>query len=157
MKVVRAIRRFFGLHYRLPILLGISLHLVWGFSLVVNNDIAPLTIFGGLHKFLELGISPFLLGITILTFALFALVGSFFESQLTQQKSFLLILPQYFILIVAFLTDLLVLVDGKNPTSGTPVDRTIIISILWPVMGISLAHTFAVIERWIFMTREVLK
>ena len=149
-----SLRRFLGVHYRPVIIMGISVHIIWGLGLLLSSSVVNVVVLAGFHKFLDLGFDRYSLGTMLLLFSMAAIIGTVFESKLPQRTSFVLVLPQYFLMIAAFFIDLQFIIEGESLT-GQSINRILILVALWPIMVISIFHTWAVIERWIFITKDI--
>lgn len=146
----------FMVRYGYPwmILWGIIVHSVWGYSLIQHDRTASLVILVGLNKIIELGASPEVLGCGLIFAAVTAAFGLVFEPKLKAWQTLTLIGPQYFLMMWAFGSDIEILVEGMNSSTGAPVERWIILVVLAPMLTACLLHTMAILERFIFYPRS---
>lgn len=148
MKIVR-----FG--YPWMIVWAIGVHLMWGIGLWVNDQVATLVLLVGLNHFIdEAHISPHLLGSLIALAALLAIIGLFLEGSASPRTVLALLLPQYGLMIVALLSDSIILVHGLKTSAGVPIDRVLLFTILGPMMFAALLHTASIIERFVLEPRR---
>lgn len=124
---------------------AVGLHTVWGSALLLGGQsITRLIALVGLQEYEALGIPPELLGV-ILIICSFMAVCSLVRDTLSNRVAFLLLLPQYSVLVLAFLSDAWAIATGQ--VSGQTVDRILLLVLLWPVLFAGVLHTLAIIER----------
>lgn len=130
---------------------AIFVHMAWGIALVYDSTITPLVVLVGLHWVSLLGIDSVELGYVLIVAAIMATVGILAENRLPNRICFLLLLPQYALLVAAFVSDTQTIVVGEiTNTSGVVinVDRLVLFTVLCPVMIAAVLHSFAIIERF---------
>ena len=124
---------------------AIALHLAWGFALIANSSVFPLAIFVGLHWVRPLGIGAVTVGVLLITAALAAASGLLLDTRISRRSGLLLLMPQYAILLAAFVSDTQTVVTGF--VDGREIDRVILFVVLWPVMIAAVLHSLAIVER----------
>jgi len=129
---------------------AILVHITWGIALIIEPAIAPLAILVGLHWILALGISETITGITLITAAILAACSMMLGNRLSRQNSLLMLLPQYSILIAAFISDLQSIITGN--VAGREVDHLVLFTVLAPLLIAAILHTIAIIERYLAWT-----
>lgn len=145
--------RFLSQGYPWAIWAAISLHALYGYELISHPKVVSLLILVGLNHLSDLG-GTLLLGWVLIVACSLATIGLLSEKKLSQRLCFLLVFPQYALMLVALTSDAQVIIGGYHTTATTttqsvPVDRNIIITALWPVMVIAFFHTLAILERYV--------
>lgn len=131
---------------------AVGLHLVWAFVLVAFPETATLAVIVGLHPFLELGLTPDLVGIALFVAAALAGLGLVLETRIGLQATLAFLAPQYLILVIAFVSDVYLFVAGEY--QGRRIDRETILVILWPLAWGALLHTLAILDRYLLRWRS---
>jgi len=121
------------------------MHIGWGYILYAHNELAQIAVFGGLQFFLDIGISVNLLSFSLIFVSLLAIYALFKEAQLPRLINIALLLPQYFVLIVALISDIYIFIAGEY--DGRIFDRALIFAVLWPLVAAAGLHTLALWER----------
>lgn len=133
---------------------AVGLHTIWAIALLGNSDVERLVVLAGLNKISNVGIDPTSMAIILLLISISAAYGLHVETKLDPRIVFCLIVWQYLVLLIAVFSDLEILITGKNPANGEPVDRFIILALLGPVMWAGLLHSCAIIERFLLRWRR---
>lgn len=126
---------------------AILVHIVWGTVLLIDPSIAPLVILVGLHWILALGVPIATVGCVLIAAAILSTIGLVLDNKLSRRTGLLLLMPQYTILIAAFISDLQSIVIGQ--VSGREVDHLILFTVLAPILIAALLHSLAIIERYL--------
>lgn len=129
----------------LMMLWAIGVHYVWGTILIVAPNQASVAILGGLNPWLDLGVQPQQLGVLTILFATLALNAVVGEHEYSRNRLALLLSPQYVMLVVAMVSDVLILQAGAY--RGRPIPRVTLIAVLWPLFLAQFLHTVSIIER----------
>lgn len=124
---------------------AIGVHLAWGVALIVDPAVGPAAILVGLHWVIALGISGQLLGMFLIVAALLAAVSLLYTSRLSNIEALVMLLPQYALLVAAFVSDAQSIANGI--LLDKPIDRLLLFTALFPVMLAALLHSAAIIER----------
>lgn len=125
---------------------AIFVHLAWGSALMLDPGIVPVVILVGLHWIVALGLSGPSLGLLLVVAAIAAAISLILDRrQISNTKALLLLLPQYALLVAAFVSDTQSVLTGQ--VAGQQVDRLLLFTVLWPVMVAALLHTLAIIQR----------
>ena len=156
MAPMRRLRPFLRWGYPWMVIFAIMIHFVWGYGLIVNEQVATLVSFIGLNHFIDdLGVSPSLLGIVLIIASATALWGIVHEAVWSSRRVLRWIMPQYLLMLVALLSDCWIIIAGVNSrTTGQPIDRIILVCLLWPIMAAAFLHTLSILERFVFEPRR---
>lgn len=130
---------------------AIAVHIAWGIALVIDPLVSPAAILVGLHWVVELGIEGTVLGGVLLVAAGIALVSMLAGKRLSNRVSFLLLMPQYALLVAALISDVQSVLSGQ--VNGREVDRPLLFTALWPMIVAATLHTVAIIERHVLWNR----
>lgn len=125
---------------------AIAVHLVWGIALLTDPGVVSAIILVGLHWLIALGVDGPQLGLALIIAAGAAVVSLALGTRLSNLVSFLLLMPQYAILVAAFVSDAQSIVTG-SVSPGRDVDRLLLFTALWPTMAAAALHSAAIIER----------
>lgn len=155
--MLRWLRTFLLIHHPNVIKLTLCVHVVWGGALIYSDAVGRTLILVGLDKFVEAGMTVDSLGIMLLTFSALAVLGLVKESEWGDRRCFALIMPQYFLMMAQFGSDLQVIFTGYTTASGNPVDPVLVFTILAMPMLLALFHTWSVVERWVLWPRDTQK
>jgi len=132
---------------------AIAVHIAWGLALLIDPvGATPAVILVGMHWIISLGVEGPRLGVALLFAASLALASLIAGKQLTNAVSFLLLMPQYGLLVAAFMSDSLSVYGGN--VLGNPVDRVLLFTALWPTMIAALLHSAAIVERHLTWNRR---
>lgn len=134
------------------IIWAIAVHIAWGIALLVDPYVAPVAILVGLHWVIDLGVEGSALGVALLFAAVLALISLLADKRLSNRVSFLLLMPQYALLVAAFISDLQSVVEGQ--VAGRNIDRPLLFTALWPMVVAALLHSVAIVERHLLWTRR---
>lgn len=125
---------------------AILLHVVWGVSILFRPSIITLGILVGINRLTDVGLSSMQVGSVLLIAALLALIALILDHRIPRHISISLLAPQYFILVLAFISDIEVLYYGE--VRNQSVDRIVLFTVLFPVMIGAVLHTLAIYERY---------
>lgn len=131
---------------------AIAVHIAWGIALLVDPYVAPVAILVGLHWVIDFGIEGATLGVALLIAATLAMVSLLAAKRLSNGVAFLLLMPQYALLVAAFVSDLQSVVSGQ--VAGRDIDRPLLFTALWPMVVAALLHSVAIVERHLLWTRH---
>jgi hypothetical protein len=131
---------------------AIIVHVAWGIALISDPSIAPVAILVGLHWILGLGVQAPMLGGILIGAALLAMWSLVADTRLANHVSLLLLLPQYALLVAAFISDAQSV--GSGVVDGNDVDRLLLLVVLCPVMIAAVLHSVAIIERHLRWTQH---
>lgn len=109
-------------------------------------------ILGGFHWIISFGLSGPALGATLIVGAILAYIGLLLGHRISNVASLALLMPQFALLVGAFLSDAESVYTGMLP-DGREVDKLLLFTVLCPIMFTSILHTFAIIERHSKWTR----
>lgn len=140
------------IHIGLPIaiLVSVGLHLTLAICVLIRPENSELLILSGLDRLIEgTGSSSGAFAVSLIVLSLFALVGVALENRIDMRLCTVLVLPQYAIMLLALFTSISVVIDGENPNTGQPVDRSLAITALAPVSWVAIGHTVAFWERYV--------
>jgi hypothetical protein len=121
------------------------MHMVWGIALLIEPSIIQLVVLVGLHWIVQIGVSAQIVGAMLVTAAILALFSLWADRALPKDLSLALLMPQYALLIAAFISDTQSIITGTVGTQD--VDRLTLFTVLWPVMIACVFHSMAIIER----------
>lgn len=124
---------------------AIAVHMAWGFALVADPTVPPVAILVGLHWILALGLNSQIVGLLLIAAAATAAFGLYLDRRISSSASFLMLLPQYGILIASLVADVGSIISGE--VADRSVDRLLLFTVLWPVIVAALFHSLAIIER----------
>lgn len=132
---------------------AVAVHVAWGVALLVDPSAAtPAVILVGLHWIIALDVEGPRLGIALLLAAVLALISLVADNRLSNRVSFLLLMPQYGLLVAAFLSDSQSVYSGV--VAGRSVDRLLLFTALWPTMIAAALHSVAIVERHLSWTKR---
>lgn len=131
---------------------AIAVHIAWGIALIIDPSVTPVVILVGLHWVIARGVEGPSLGVALLLAASFALVSLLAGKRLSNAVSFILLMPQYGLLLAALFSDTLSIYAGEVG-GGRQVDRMLLFTALWPTMIAGVLHSLAIIERHISWNR----
>lgn len=151
MNLMRKIR--FG--YPWMILWAIGVHILWAVALLIRPSIVNLVILVGLNRFTDSGLSPSALAVILILAASSALIGLSLEDKVKPRTCLLMLMSQYFLMIAAMLSDMEVIINSRNPMTGTHIDRVLLITLLGPMVLAAFLHTASILERFVFRKRYV--
>lgn len=139
------------------VLWGIGLHLIYAVGLLIKGQmVANLLLLVGLAEFLEWGLSPRAFGVILGSAASIAIVGLLLEKRLTKRGAFTFLMPQYFFMLAAFITDAWIMINGyTSPSTGQPVDRIVVAVALGPIMLASAIHTLSIVGLYVIGRPEI--
>jgi hypothetical protein len=129
---------------------AIAVHVEWGCALILDPGIVPIIILVGLHWIIALGVSGAILGVVLVAAALVAAAGMLIDTRVSNRIGLLLLLPQYALLVAAFVSDSQSIITGM--VDGRAIDRLLLFTALWPVMIAALLHSAAIVERHLAWT-----
>lgn len=132
---------------------AIVVHVAWGLALLFDPDVTPAVILVGLHWIISLGVDGPWLGTALLIAAGVALASLTADGRLPNWAAFLLLMPQFAILVAAFISDSQSVFSGVLP-DGRNVDRLLLFIALVPTMAAAVLHSIAIIERHSHWTRS---
>lgn len=147
------------LRYEPPFMLWwiVGVHIVWCFGLLFEPVVLTSAIaLVGLDWLVEWGIGPQALAFLLGGFAVMAAIGLLGEGwarthlrpRVAMGVLAGLLMPQYFLVLIAFTSDLSILLDPDyRSASGMPIASWILITILFPVVWGALLHTAAILLR----------
>lgn len=124
---------------------AIAVHIAWGITLIVNPNVLPVAVLVGLHWVVNLGVSGPVLGIILICCAVLAVASLVLDKRLSNLLSLYLLLPQYALLVAAFISDTQSVFAGS--VDGRQIDQTVLFIVLWPIMIAAILHSLAIIER----------
>lgn len=143
--------------YPWMIVWALGVHVIWGIGLLFRDQTTSILLLVGLNKFLDLELfSHQVFGVFLILVAFLALVGLLSESHIPPKRTLALLLPQYCLMLVAFLTDFQAIIVSENPVTGVHIDRLLMVVILGPMMLAAILHTLSIIERFVLEPRRVL-
>lgn len=125
---------------------AILVHVAFGIALLINPGVSAAVILVGLHWLVRLGVEGPTLGIALLLAAGVALVSLVLDRRLSNRTALLLLMPQFALLVAAFISDVQSVVTGVLP-DGRKVDELVLFVALCPMMFAALLHSFAIVER----------
>lgn len=134
----------------------VGVHLAWSLGLLFEPDVLTKAIaLVGLDWLVEWGLSSLLIALVLASFALLAASGLVLESWAREHLAprhaltfmAVCLLPQYFLVLIAFTSDVSLLVSPPNGSNGQPVASWILITVLFPVVWGALLHTAAILIR----------
>lgn len=124
---------------------AIAVHFAWGIALLLDPAVTPVVILVGLHWIIAFGIDGPTLGLLLLIAAAPATISLVAGMRLSNLVSFLLLMPQYALLVAAFVSDAQSITTGL--VAGREVDRLVLFIALWPTMIAAALHSLAIVER----------
>jgi hypothetical protein len=135
----------------------VLVHGTWAVGLQFEPKIlSQLVALIGLDWLLEWGISPQILSCVLGSFAILAAGGLIFEERIRERFGpdtalsliGLCLLPQYFLVLIAFTSDLATLLDPHYVTAGgNPVPTWTLICALAPIIWGATLHTATILQR----------
>lgn len=134
----------------------VGVHLAWAFGLAFEPAVLTRAIaLVGLDWLVEWGMSSIQIAGILATFALLAAAGLLLERWARDHLparwalGFMAatLLPQYFLVLIAFTSDVNLLLNPPAGASGQPVASWILITVLFPVVWGALLHTAAILLR----------
>lgn len=147
------------LRYEPPFMLWwiVGVHFVWCLGLLFEPVVLKSAIaLVGLDWLIDWGLSAHALAVVLGGFAIMAAIGLLAEGwfrthlrpHIAMAAMATLLLPQYFLVLIAFTSDLSVLLDPDyRSASGMPIASWILITVLFPVVWGALLHTAAILLR----------
>lgn len=131
-----------------------AVHVVIGVALLAEPRTEGLLIISGLNRFAELPfIDRHIVGLVLVSTAFLAVMGLVLESQVTPRKCLAFLIGQYGLVFGSCLSDVIVLWNGQNPSTGGDVSRWIILVVLAPILMAGPLHTLSIIERFVLEPR----
>lgn len=131
------------------------IHVLIGMCLVVREQTEKLLIISGLNRLVDLPfIDRYALAAILIVTACLAVIGLVFEGQLRPKACFALLMGQYGLVFGSCLSDMLVIYNGVNPSTGLPVDRVLMLVVLAPILLAGPLHTVSIIERFVIDPRR---
>src|SRR5438045_8279782 len=103
---------------------ALAVHAAWGVALIINPSTLRLVILVGLHWFTKLGVGGPLLGAILIVAAVVAAIGLFAGKRVSNSVGLLLLMPQYALLLAAFVADAQSIVSGQ--VDDRPLDRIVL-------------------------------
>lgn len=140
--------------YPWMIVWAIGVYYLWAVTLLVNQQVGQLTILVGLNWFVKVGISPHALAVFLIFAASAALLGLLLEPRALPRPVLALLLPQYGLMLAAFLSDAQFIIRAVNPVTQSHIDRWLLLAILGPMMFAGFLHTLSIIERFVLEPRR---
>lgn len=134
----------------------VGVHAAWAGGLLFEPDVLTRAIaLVGLDWLVEWGLSSNMIAGILGGFALLAASGLVLErwarENLAPRRALgfmaATLLPQYFLVLIAFSSDVWLLFDPPAGQSGQPIASWILITILFPVVWGALLHTAAILLR----------
>ena len=134
---------------QLPLILWWAslVHTGLGISVLIDNDASAVLLLVGLHDITN-SLGPDEIGALLIFFSILAAVGLMFEHKIPRTAIISLLLPQYFLLIASFVSDVWLILDGFENSRGQQVPTPVIFAALWAVMAGSILHTIGIVERY---------
>jgi hypothetical protein len=131
---------------------AVAVHVAWGQALLVDPAVTPIVILAGLHWIISLGVEGYTLGVALLVAAFLAVVSLLAGRRLSNSISFILLMPQYGLLVAAFVSDAQSVASGR--VNEREIDRLLLFTALWPMMAAALLHSAAIVERHVLWNRR---
>jgi hypothetical protein len=146
------------LRYDPPFMLWwiVGVHLAWAGGLIFEPDVLTRAIaLVGLDWLVEWGLSSAMIAVVLGSCAILAGAGLVLEKWSRDHlrpraaMAFMAaaLLPQYFLVLIAFTSDLALLFEHKAGSNGQPIASWILITVLFPVVWGALLHTAAILLR----------
>lgn len=134
-----------------------AVHIIIGAGLFLRPQTESLLIISGLNKFGDVPlVDRHVLGAVLIVTAIMALGGLLAEGHWTPKTCLAMLIWQYGIVFGSFLSDIVVIWNGVNPSTGTSVDRIVILVVVAPIMLAGPFHTMSIIERFVIYPRRSL-
>lgn len=140
--------------YPWMIVWAIGVHIMWGLGLLLRPTTESLLILVGLNRLIDQGIPPHMLGYGLVLASMLAGLGLACERRIRMRYALAMLLPQYGLMITAFLSDLEVFFNATNPVTQAHIDRVLIMIVLGPMMLAAALHTLSIIERFVLEPRR---
>lgn len=153
MNVIREIA-FIRWGYPYMIFFTAGIHINTGLFMTLDARVGNLLPFFGLKELSSLGLTTFGLGVALMVVGALACVALILEPRLKLRIALLLLLPQYGLMVAAFLSDAWLLINGATSSSGNPVAFTILEPLVFIIMFAALLHTLSIIERFVVAPRR---
>lgn len=135
----------------------VGVHLGWACGLTFEPDVLTRAItLVGLDWLVTWGFSPAAIAIVLASFSILAGSGLILErwarEHMAPRYALILIgtclLPQYFLVLIAFTSDLALLIDPPvSAQTGQPVASWVLATVLFPIVWGALLHTAAILLR----------
>lgn len=126
---------------------AVGLHYFWASALAFNGKEAEgAVILVGIKWLSDIGFGPYTLAALLSFASTLALVGLLSERKMRPEHSFLLVLPQFLLMISASLSDSLAVINGG--IEGRSIDRLLLVAALGPLIWAGILHTVAILDRY---------
>lgn len=134
----------------------VGVHMAWALGLVFEPQTLSVIALVGLNWLGEYGLGADSIAFVLATFAIMAATGLIFEKRMRENLSprlamailAICLVPQYFLVLIAFTSDISILLDPDyRSATGAPIASWILITILFPVVWGAMLHTAAILLR----------
>lgn len=126
---------------------AVGVHYFWASALAFNGKEAEgAVVLVGIKWLSDLGLSAGGLAALLAVASTLAVMGLLFERRLRPEQSFLLVLPQFLLMIAAALSDFSTIVGGRY--NGREIDRLLLLAALGPLVWAGVLHSIAILDRY---------
>lgn len=135
--------------------LAIWVHICFGLAVIGDKRVLDIAVLNGTNILVDKGMDHQMLGTVLIGFALSAAFGLMNE-RLLGRRSFLLVFPQYSLLVIALFSDIYLLTTGDLQTTVETrhIDFWVLFAVVNIMIGLAFAHSAAILERyWYKWTR----
>ncbi len=125
---------------------AVGVHYIWALALFHDSKITNLVILIGTKWLTDWGLSAYLLAGLLASASSLAVIGLAAEKRINPVASFILVLPQFLLMIAGSLSDSEGVISGR--INANHYDRFLLLALLGPLIWAGILHTASILDRY---------